>query len=54
MDSVMHTATSDSGSELASTSLSKGESYTHTFTTPGTYNYHCAVHPSMKGKIIVE
>jgi amicyanin len=53
-DSVMHTVTSDSGSELSSKSLSNGQSYTHTFTTAGTYNYHCSPHPYMTGTIIVE
>ena len=54
MDSVSHTLTSDSGSELDSDYLSNGESYTHTFTTVGTFNYHCIPHPNMKGKIVVE
>jgi len=53
-DSVGHTVTSDSGKELDSKLLSKEESYEHTFNTPGTYNYHCTPHPSMKGTIIVE
>ncbi|MBI2042961.1 cupredoxin family copper-binding protein [Candidatus Pacearchaeota archaeon] len=53
MDSVSHTITSDSGSELNSNYLSKSQSYSHTFTQAGTYDYHCAPHPYMKGKIIV-
>jgi amicyanin len=53
-DNVMHTVTSDAGSELSSDSLSKGQSYTHTFTTAGTYNYHCSPHPYMTGTITVE
>lgn len=53
-DTVGHTVTSDSGTELNSKLLAKGESYSHTFTTVGTYNYHCAPHPSMKGTVIVE
>ncbi len=52
-DSAMHTVTSDSGSELGSNSLGNGETYSHTFTAPGTYAYHCKFHPSMKGTIIV-
>lgn len=54
MDSAPHTVTSDSGSELDSPTLSKGEIYSHTFNSAGTYNYYCTLHPSMKGKIIVE
>ncbi|MEM3091693.1 MAG: cupredoxin family copper-binding protein [Candidatus Pacearchaeota archaeon] len=52
-DSVRHTVTSDSGSELNSPLLSKEEIYFHTFNTPGEYNYHCTPHPHMKAKIIV-
>jgi amicyanin len=53
-DSMAHTVTSDSGSELDSSSLVQGASYSHTFNTPGEYDYHCAVHPSMTAKIIVQ
>ena len=52
-DSVSHTVSSDSGSELASPRLSRGQTYIHTFTMAGTYNYHCAVHPGMKAKVVV-
>ncbi len=53
-DSAPHTVTSDSGSELSSASLAKGQSYSHTFTQPGTYAYHCSVHPQMAGKVAVQ
>ena len=53
-DSVKHTVTSDSGSELDSALLSEGETYSHTFNEAGTFDYHCTPHPSMKAKIIVE
>ncbi len=53
-DSFSHTVTSDSGSELSSSSLSNGEVYTHTFISKGTFAYHCQIHPHMTGKIIVE
>ena len=53
-DNVKHTITSDSGSELNSEQLSKSQTYSHTFNTAGTFNYHCNLHPSMKAKIIVE
>ena len=53
-DSVSHTVTSDSGAELGSNSLSKSGTYSHTFTMAGTYKYHCAIHTSMKGTIIVQ
>jgi amicyanin len=53
-DSAPHTVTSDSGSELDSPTLNTNQIYTHTFSTAGTYDYHCTVHPMMKATIIVE
>lgn len=52
-DSAPHTVTSDNG-EFDSRSLSQGDSWSFTFEKPGTYEYHCAIHPSMKAKVIVE
>ena len=34
--------------------LDTDDSYSFTFTTPGTYAYFCYVHPFMKGTIVVE
>ena len=51
-DSVTHTVTGDGG--IDSGDLSKGESYSKTFDTAGTFNYHCSIHPSMTGQVIVE
>ena len=53
-DSASHTVTSDSGSELSSSTLPQGGTYSHTFTVAGTYNYHCSIHTMMKGTIIVQ
>jgi plastocyanin len=53
-DSTSHTVTSDSGSELSSGSISPGQTYSHTFNTAGTFDYHCRIHTSMKGNVIVE
>ena len=53
-DSVSHTVTSDSGEEINSQSLNIDQTYSHTFSNPGTYTYHCTPHPRMKGTIIVE
>lgn len=52
-DSMAHTVTSDSGTELNSNTLSTGQTYSHTFNTVGTYNYHCSIHLSMKATVIV-
>ena len=53
-DSASHTIVSDSGSEIQSSSLVQGASYFHTFNAAGTYNYHCGIHPSMKGVVVVQ
>lgn len=33
--------------------LKKGDTFKFKFTEAGTYDYHCSIHPSMKGKVIV-
>lgn len=51
--SLAHTVTADDGS-FDSGSLSSGDTWTFTFNTAGTYSYHCAPHPWMKGTVIVQ
>jgi plastocyanin len=41
------------GSNFQSDVLSKGQSFSFTFGTTGTFDYICKLHPSMKGKINV-
>ena len=53
-DNASHTVTSNAGSELNSQTLSNGGTYSHTFTVPGSFSYHCAIHPSMQGSVTVE
>lgn len=54
-DDAEHTVAFDSGRGLTdSDKLSKGQKYSQTFDKEGTYSYHCSIHPSMKGKIIVK
>jgi plastocyanin len=53
-DSVSHTITSDTGTELASPTFGRGQTYSHTFSTAGTYAYHCSIHSTMKGTIVVQ
>jgi plastocyanin len=53
MDAAPHTVTVSSGPvKFSSPTLQKGDSFTYTFTTAGTYNYYCAVHPQMTAKVI--
>ncbi len=51
-DAVAHTATSTAG-VFDSGDLEQGESYSATFTAPGTYDYLCTPHPSMTGRVVV-
>ena len=37
-----------------SKALDTDDSYSFTFTTPGTYQYFCYLHPHMVGSIVVE
>ena len=53
-DAMGHDILSDSGESFKSELLSTGQSFSHTFTAAGTYQYHCGIHPSMIGKVIVE
>lgn len=43
-----------SGSSFQSDALNKGQSFSFTFDTAGTFDYVCSIHPYMKGKIIVQ
>jgi len=51
-DPFSHTVTSSSGAFDSGTLKADG-TYSYTFTTAGTYEYACTIHPSMKGTIIV-
>lgn len=52
-DSVEHSATSDDGS-FDTGLMSQGKSGSVTFSKPGTYTYHCKIHPTMHGTVIVQ
>ncbi|HEX8847726.1 MAG TPA: plastocyanin/azurin family copper-binding protein [Pyrinomonadaceae bacterium] len=43
-----HTVTADNG-VFASDNLTAGQSFSYTFTKPGTYRYHCSFHGSKGG-----
>lgn len=56
-DVVMHTVTSLSipaSAQAFNHVLDPGNTYSVTFTVPGTYRYHCNIHPWMFGTVIVE
>ncbi len=54
-DNVNHTVTADdpSADAPASQDIAKGQTYSFTFKTVGTYKYHCQLHPSMTGTVKV-
>ena len=52
-DAVAHTATGTNAG-FDSGDLEQGESFSLTFTTPGTYDYLCTPHPSMTGQIVAQ
>lgn len=51
-DSMPHTVTSKNGG-FDSGTISKGDKFTHTFDSVGTYDYVCNFHPSMKANVVV-
>ena len=52
-DDVPHTVASSS-KLFKSKALDTGDKFSFTFTTPGTYEYFCSVHPHMTGAVVVE
>jgi Cupredoxin-like domain len=51
-DAAPHTVSAKAGA-FGSTSLGKGQRYTHVFAQPGRFEYFCAIHPTMKGAVVV-
>ncbi len=49
-DSTAHTVTSDT---FKSDQINQNTFFSYTFTKAGNYNYHCIIHPSMTGSVIV-
>jgi plastocyanin len=47
-----HTTTADDGSWDSGT-LQQGEDFSFTFDQPGTYTYHCSIHPDMTATVKV-
>jgi plastocyanin len=52
-DDVPHTIASSS-KLFKSKALDTGDKFSFTFTTPGTYEYFCSLHPHMTGAVVVE
>jgi amicyanin len=52
-DDIPHTVTAVD-LQFRSKALDSDDSYSFTFTAPGTYAYFCSLHPRMTGTIVVE
>ena len=52
-DDIPHAVVSKTGL-FKSRVMDTDQSYSFTFSTPGTYSYFCSLHPHMTGKIVVE
>jgi plastocyanin len=51
-DDIPHLVTEKDG-KFHSSALDTDEKFSQTFSTPGTVEYFCAIHPKMTGKIVV-
>jgi plastocyanin len=49
-----HTVTSDDGSSFDTGPIDPGSSQKLPAAKPGTYAYHCSIHPFMKAKLVVK
>lgn len=52
-DDFPHYVKTDAGAMLDSGDIEQGKTYTVTLPSPGTYAYHCNIHNTMKGTIVV-
>ncbi len=51
-DEVPHTVR-ETHNLFRSAALDTGDTFSYTFTQPGTYDYYCSLHPQMVAKVIV-
>lgn len=52
-DDIPHNVVAEDKS-FKSKVMDTDESFTYTFSKPGTYNYFCSIHPRMTGKVVVQ
>lgn len=55
-DSTTHTVVADLSNNggPASGNIAPGQNYSFTFNKTGSFQYHCSIHPSMRGTIVVK
>jgi plastocyanin len=51
-DDIPHLVVATDG-KFRSSALDTGDKFSQTFSTPGTFEYFCGIHPRMTGKIVV-
>jgi plastocyanin len=54
-DSIRHTVTDDTDNpEFSSDAIQPGDTFSITFDEPGTFQYHCSIHPDrMQGELVI-
>jgi plastocyanin len=52
-DDIPHNVVAEDKS-FKSKVMDTDESFTYTFSKPGTYTYFCSIHPKMTGKVVVQ
>ena len=52
-DTEAHSVVSDDGTSFNSGIINPGASYTITPNFTGTYEYHCGIHPAVKGTVYI-
>ncbi|HVX58160.1 MAG TPA: cupredoxin domain-containing protein [Candidatus Saccharimonadales bacterium] len=52
-DNISHTVDVDQGEGPHSSNIAPGQSFSYTFYKTGSYQYHCRIHSSMRGTIVV-
>jgi len=52
-DDIPHTVVS-AEQAFKSKALDTDDTFSSTFSTPGTYSYFCSLHPKMTGKVVVQ
>lgn len=53
-DDIPHGIAATGNAFKRSSAMDTDDTYSFTFTTPGTYQYFCYIHPHMTGTIVVE
>ena len=53
-DDIPHTVVSEDKTTFKSKALDTDDSFSYTFTKPGTYTYFCSIHPKMTARVVVQ